>query len=125
MPVTGPQKAVQPITVAEVSTSARQRLQALSPRPRRRHRRFHRGLTQPPRHASPCLIYELLFQDAAAWHAWLDIHHAAIRAYGWCSIKRAVRRQRLVYAQAVDEALCFGWIDGQIARRDDESYQRR
>ena len=31
----------------------------------------------------------------------------------------------LTYAQALDEALCFGWIDGQIARRDDDSYRQR
>ena len=31
----------------------------------------------------------------------------------------------LTYAQALDEALCFGWIDGQVARRDDESFRRR
>lgn len=28
----------------------------------------------------------------------------------------------LTYAQAVDEALCFGWIDGQVGRRDDHTY---
>lgn len=31
----------------------------------------------------------------------------------------------LTYAQALDEALCFGWIDGQIGRRDDASYRQR
>jgi hypothetical protein len=33
------------------------------------------------------------------------------------------RATALTHAQALDEALCFGWIDGQIARRDDDSYR--
>lgn len=49
----------------------------------------------------------------------------SIRAYGWCSTKRGGQTTALTYAQAFDEALCFGWIDGQIALRDDESYRQR
>ena len=39
--------------------------------------------------------------------------------------KKGGKATSLTYAQALDEALCFGWIDGQIARRDNESYRQR
>ena len=39
--------------------------------------------------------------------------------------RRAARLPRLTYDQALDEALCFGWIDGQVGRRDEGSYRQR
>jgi uncharacterized protein YdeI (YjbR/CyaY-like superfamily) len=39
--------------------------------------------------------------------------------------KKVGQTTPLTYAQALDDALCFGWIDGQIARRDDDSYRQR
>lgn len=68
---------------------------------------------------------ELLVPDAEAWRAWLDVHHAD-RPGVWLVLhKKGGRTTALTYAQALDEALCYGWIDGQIARRDDESYRQR
>ncbi len=68
---------------------------------------------------------ELLVPDAAAWHDWLDGHggdHSGV----WLVLhKKGGHTTALTYAQALDEALCFGWIDGQIARRDEESYRQR
>ena len=63
--------------------------------------------------------------DAEAWRVWLDGHHAD-RLGVWLVLhKKGGRATTLTYAQALDEALCFGWIDGQIARRDDDSYRQR
>jgi uncharacterized protein YdeI (YjbR/CyaY-like superfamily) len=68
---------------------------------------------------------ELLVQNAEAWHVWLDSHHAD-RPGVWLVLhKKGGETTALTYAQALDEALCFGWIDGQIGRRDDDSYRQR
>jgi uncharacterized protein YdeI (YjbR/CyaY-like superfamily) len=70
-------------------------------------------------------LAELLVQDAEAWHAWLDSHHAGHPGVWLVLHKKGGQTTALTYAQALDEALCFGWIDGQIARRDNDSYRQR
>ncbi|HET9059962.1 MAG TPA: YdeI/OmpD-associated family protein [Acidimicrobiales bacterium] len=70
-------------------------------------------------------LVELLVQDAEAWRAWLDRHHADHPGVWLVLHKKGGQTTALTYAQALDEALCFGWIDGQIARRDNESYRQR
>ena len=70
-------------------------------------------------------LEELLVQDAQEWHAWLDGHHADHPGVWLVLHKKGGRATALTYAQALDEALCFGWIDGQVARRDDDSYRQR
>jgi uncharacterized protein YdeI (YjbR/CyaY-like superfamily) len=69
-------------------------------------------------------LAELLVQDAGAWHAWLDSHHADHPGVRLVLHKKGGQTTALTYALALDEALCFGWIDGQIARRDHDSYRR-
>ena len=68
---------------------------------------------------------ELLLPDAPAWRAWLAEHHA--RAPGvWLVVHRKGGDvTTLTYAQALDDALCFGWIDGQARRRDAGSWCQR
>ena len=68
---------------------------------------------------------ELLVQNAEAWRAWLVSHHAEHPGVWLVLHKKGGETTALTYAQALDEALCFGWIDGQIARRDDDSYRQR
>ncbi|MEV0462864.1 YdeI/OmpD-associated family protein [Nocardia tengchongensis] len=70
-------------------------------------------------------LAELLVQDAEAWHDWLDRQHGDHAGVWLVLHKKGGQTTALTYAQALDEALCFGWIDGQIARRDDESYRQR
>ena len=68
---------------------------------------------------------ELLLPDAAAWRAWLEEHHL-LSAGVWLVIgKQGGTATELTRQSALDEALCFGWIDGQAARRDEESYLQR
>ncbi|MSS00374.1 hypothetical protein FYJ28_16345 [Arthrobacter sp. BL-252-APC-1A] len=68
---------------------------------------------------------ELLLPDAAAWRAWLEEHHL-LSAGVWLVIgKQGGAATALTRQSALDEALCFGWIDGQAARRDEESYLQR
>jgi uncharacterized protein YdeI (YjbR/CyaY-like superfamily) len=69
---------------------------------------------------------ELLVEDAAAWRAWLAEHGAAAtEAWLVLAKKGAASPTRLTYPEAKEEALCYGWIDGQARRRDDGSYWQR
>jgi len=69
---------------------------------------------------------ELIVRDAAAWRAWLDAHHADGRGVWLILAKKGTTEPTSVsYDQALDEALCYGWIDGQTRRRDEGTYQQR
>lgn len=65
------------------------------------------------------------FKSAAAFRTWLEQHHATERELFVGFYKKASGRAGLTYAEAVDEALCFGWIDGVKRRVDQFSYQHR
>ncbi len=69
---------------------------------------------------------ELLVGDAFAWREWLDRYHANSDGV-WLRIAKKSRTEptSLTYDQALEEALCFGWIDGQIRRGDETSYPQR
>src|SRR4051794_6791767 len=69
---------------------------------------------------------ELIVRDAAAWRGWLANHHAA-RTGVWLVLakKGTEKPTSLTYDQALEEALCHGWIDGQAGRRDDATYRQR
>lgn len=64
---------------------------------------------------------ELLVPDAAGWRAWLAAHHADTAAVWLAITKKGGTVTSVTYEQAVEEALCFGWIDGQARRRDEGS----
>lgn len=68
---------------------------------------------------------ELLVPDATAWRDWLAEHHAASPGVWLVLTKKGGRVTALDYAAALDEALCFGWIDGQVGRRDAETSRQR
>ncbi len=56
----------------------------------------------------------LLVETRQAWRAWLAEHHQT-RAEIWLvNYKKGSGKRSLDYDSALDEALCFGWIDGQI-----------
>ncbi len=67
----------------------------------------------------------VLCADRTAFRAWLSAHHAS-RAGLWLRIAKAASPLRSVtYAEAVDLALCFGWIDGQKRRHDADSFLQK
>lgn len=75
-------------------------------------------------------VPELLVADAVAWRAWLEEHHTEPGGVWLVHAKKAGLAApepptTLVYAQALDEALCFGWIDGQARRRDELTVLQR
>ena len=69
---------------------------------------------------------ELTVADGAAWRSWLIEHHAdAVGVWLVLGKKGTATPTHLTYDQALDEALCQGWIDGQVQRRDDATYRQR
>jgi uncharacterized protein YdeI (YjbR/CyaY-like superfamily) len=70
-------------------------------------------------------LEELLAPDAAAWRAWLEAHHAESPGVWLVLHKKGGSTTKLDYDAALDEALCFGWIDGQVRRGDAQSYFQR
>jgi uncharacterized protein YdeI (YjbR/CyaY-like superfamily) len=69
---------------------------------------------------------ELIVRDARAWRTWLRKHHADVDGV-WLVLakKGTVKPTSLGYDQALEEALCHGWIDGQVRRRDETTYRQR
>jgi len=69
---------------------------------------------------------ELIVLDPLAWRAWLREHHDD-SAGVWLVLakKGTVQPTSLTYDQALEEALCHGWIDGQVGRRDEATYRQR
>ena len=68
---------------------------------------------------------DLLLPDAAAWRAWLEEHHAQAPGVRLILGRKGGTLTALNYDGALDEALCFGWIDGQSRSRDEESFFQR
>jgi len=65
------------------------------------------------------------FPSAADWEAWLDEHHAGAAGV-WVQIaKKSTGIPTVTYAQAVDAAICFGWIDGRRAGMDETWFLQR
>lgn len=67
----------------------------------------------------------LPFSSQADWEAWLEANHT--EALGvWLKIaKKATGIATVTHAEALEVALCFGWIDGQRGRLDDEWFLQR
>lgn len=61
----------------------------------------------------------------AAWRAWLARHHAAKREIWLIYYKKGTGKPTVAYADAVEEALCFGWIDTTTKSLDAERYAQR
>jgi uncharacterized protein YdeI (YjbR/CyaY-like superfamily) len=68
----------------------------------------------------------LVVADAAAWRAWLDLNEETSDGV-WLLLakKGTVSPTSLSYAQALDEALCSGWIDGQRQTYDATTFRQR
>jgi uncharacterized protein YdeI (YjbR/CyaY-like superfamily) len=74
----------------------------------------------------PAQPQQLLLVDASAWRTWLGSHHHAQDGVWLVLAKKGVNRPTsLTYDQALEEALCHGWIDGQVRRNDEHTYYQR
>jgi len=63
--------------------------------------------------------------DLAAWRGWLERHHREKTEIWLVLLKAHVGEPSVTYTEAVEEALCYGWIDGQLRRIDDRSHAVR
>ncbi len=73
----------------------------------------------------PIELAELIVKDADEWREWLSQHASDSRGVWLVLHKKGGNVTELDYDAALDEALCFGWIDGQVKKRDAESYFQR
>jgi uncharacterized protein YdeI (YjbR/CyaY-like superfamily) len=65
------------------------------------------------------------FADQAEWADWLNRHHAIERGVWIRLARKGSGRSSVTYAEALDVALCYGWIDGQAKRLDELSYTQK
>lgn len=65
------------------------------------------------------------FADRAAWEAWLRANHDDPTGVWLLLAKKGAPRTTITTAEAVEVALCFGWIDGQVGRHDEHFYKQR
>jgi uncharacterized protein YdeI (YjbR/CyaY-like superfamily) len=59
-------------------------------------------------------------ETLAVWRAWLAEHHTRTEGVWLVTWKKATGRPRFDYDEAVEEALCFGWVDSKVNGLDEE-----
>jgi uncharacterized protein YdeI (YjbR/CyaY-like superfamily) len=79
-----------------------------------------------PSPPTPTDLPELTLDDATAWRQWLGENGQSTPGV-WLVLARkgTTDPTRLTYAEAVEEALCHGWIDGQRGPRDEATFRQR
>ena len=68
---------------------------------------------------------QLHFGHRNEWRAWLEENHATAQELWLVIYKKHTGKVGVTYEEAVEEALCFGWIDGMMKRLDEEKYALR
>ena len=66
-----------------------------------------------------------MFKNAKAFETWLAKHHATSDGLWLMIAKRGAREPSITYPEAVEIALCWGWIDGQKKGLDDQHFLQR
>ena len=69
-------------------------------------------VTPPPNSIQP--------KSRAEWRKWLHSHHTQTEGVWLITFKKSSGKQCLNYAEAVEEALCFGWVDSKGNKLDEE-----
>ena len=64
-------------------------------------------------------------RSRAQWRRWLEKHHDTRNEIWIVFYKRHTGIPGVSYDEAVEESLCFGWIDGQVRRIDDQRHMQR
>ncbi|HEX5552726.1 MAG TPA: YdeI/OmpD-associated family protein [Chitinophagaceae bacterium] len=68
----------------------------------------------------------LFFDSAKQWEGWLAKHHATETGGVWLRFyKKGTGVTTLTYDEALDDALCYGWIDGQAKKHDEDSWLQK
>jgi uncharacterized protein YdeI (YjbR/CyaY-like superfamily) len=64
-------------------------------------------------------------RDRAAWESWLNANHACSDGVWLKMTKKGSSKPTVTQAEAIDEAACLGWIDGQLRRYDEDFFLQR
>jgi uncharacterized protein YdeI (YjbR/CyaY-like superfamily) len=67
----------------------------------------------------------LYFQTRADWRDWLSKNHAITTSVWLFFFKKSTGKRGITLEEAVEEAICFGWIDGKLRRVDEERFMLR
>jgi uncharacterized protein YdeI (YjbR/CyaY-like superfamily) len=67
---------------------------------------------------------ELYVKNRVEWRKWLEDNHSMVQGIWLIYYKKSSGKPRIPYNEAVEEALCFGWIDGKIKRVNDDYYMQ-
>lgn len=67
-------------------------------------------------------IEAITAKNSKQWRVWLEANHASKKAIWLIIFKKESDIDSIYYPQAVDDALCYGWIDSKPNKRDDKSY---
>ncbi len=66
----------------------------------------------------------LFVKDRGKWHEWLEANHEQATEVWLVHYKKETGHPQIAYEDAVEEAICFGWIDGKIRKLDETRYAR-
>ena len=67
----------------------------------------------------------LYFQNRLEWRKWLEINYNKCTEVWLIYYKKHTLKPRIPYDDAVEEALCFGWIDSTVKRIDEEKFSQK
>ena len=81
--------------------------------------------TRTPRRSAKADQEVISFADAPAWSRWLASHHGSSSGVWLKLAKKGSKLASVTYAEALDIALCHGWIDSQVKSYDALSYLQR
>ena len=69
-------------------------------------------------------LKRILCKNRKEWRSWLQKNHSE-KGVWLIYFKKHTKKLTISYNDAVEEAICFGWIDGKVKRIDDEKYMQR
>jgi uncharacterized protein YdeI (YjbR/CyaY-like superfamily) len=84
-----------------------------------------RAVAQPARHHGEVGDDAIFFATPGDLRAWLEENHATESELWVGFYKKGSGRRSLTWSEVVEEALCFGWIDGKVQRIDEQRYRQR
>ena len=70
-------------------------------------------------------IQQIYLKTPEEWRKWLQENHTTQKEIWLIYYKKHTGKARVPYNEAVEESLCFGWIDSTIKRIDDERYMQK
>src|SRR3982751_5162986 len=79
-------------------------------------------MSPSPKRTERASLEQVYVADRTAWRRWLAANHASSPGIWLVFDKKSSRPDRLAYVDAVEEALCYGWIDSTARKLDETRY---